>query len=228
MTEFAQHGTDYSVVEQEPHDIMRRNLLIGSRLWASSMVFFFFAFLFAYFYLRSLNSHGLWKPKGVDEPEGIGLIIAICLALSGILLAWGAVDQRSDRRPMWRLKGLAALLLGVAAIVVQIIGWSELSFGPTDGGYASVYLGWTGLYTIFVFGMLYWLETTLALSYRYRNHPYGAAEPEPGDAAGDRGREGHDIENPVHLNTAELAALTFSWWTLTVIGVVSWVVLYLV
>jgi heme/copper-type cytochrome/quinol oxidase subunit 3 len=227
MSELAQPSTDYGVVEREPRSAVERNLMIASRLWASSLVFFFFAFLFAYFYLRSLNEHGLFKPKGVKAPEGWGIAIVVCLVLSVVLLRLGAVDQRSDRRPAWRLKGLGALLLGLAAIVLQIIAWSSLGFGPTDGGYASVYLGWTGLYTIFLFGTLYWLVTCLAVSYRYRAEPFGRAAVEPGDASGDPYREAPDIANPVHLNTTEVAALTFTWATLVVIGVVTWFVLYI-
>jgi hypothetical protein len=89
-----------------------------------------------------------------------------------------------------------------------------------------VYLGWTGLYTIFVLGTLYWLETCLALSYRYRGEQFGRAKVAPGDASGDVDREAHDIANPVHLNTSELSALTFTWTTLVAIGVVTWLVLY--
>ena len=168
MSELAQHSTDYGVVEHESTSTVERNLAIGSRLWASALVFFFFAFLFAYFYLRSLNENGLFKPKGVHAPQGFGIAIVICLVLSATLLYLGAADQRADRRPAWRLKGLGAFAFGVAAIALQIIAWASIGFGPTDGGYASVYLGWTGLYTVFVFGTLYWLETCLALSYRYR------------------------------------------------------------
>ena len=228
MTDLARHSTDYGIVERESTSIVERNLAIGSRLWASSLVFFFFAFLFAYFYLRSLNENGLFKPKGVHAPQGWGIAIVICLAVSAVLLYLGAADQRADRRPAWRLKGLGALVLGVAAIVLQVIAWSSIGFGPMEGGYASVYLGWTGLYTIFVFGTLYWLETCLALSYRYRGEPFGKAEVAPGEASGDAHREAHDIANPVHLNAAEVSALTFTWTTLVVIGVVTWFVLYVV
>ena len=44
---------------------------------------------------------------------------------------------------------------------VQCWQYTDLGFGPGDGGYASVYLGWTGLFTIFVFGAMVWLETLL-------------------------------------------------------------------
>jgi heme/copper-type cytochrome/quinol oxidase subunit 3 len=227
MSELASTATAYEIVEQEPPHVMERNLLVAARLWASALVFFFFAFLFAYFYLRSLDEHGLFKPKGVDPPQAWGAVIVVALAASAALLAWGARDQQGDRRPAWRLKGTAALLLGVVAVVGQVIAWAGLGFGPTDGGYASVYLGWTGLYTIFVLATLYWIETCLALSFRYREEPFGRAEVQPGDASGDPYREAPDISNPVHLNTAEVAAATFAWTILAAIGVVSWIVLYL-
>ena len=228
MTDLAHPATDYSVVEREPPVVMERNLFVASRLWASALVFFFFAFLFAYFYLRTLDSHGLFKPKGVDSPQTWGAAVAICVVASAVLLWWGAADQRADRRPLWRLKGVGALVLGLAAIVLQIVAWTRLDFGPTDGGYASVYLGWTGLYATFLLGMSYWLETCLALSQRYRDEPFGRAEVKPGHASGDTDREAHDIVNPVHLNTAAVTALTFSWTTLALIGVATWVVLYIV
>jgi heme/copper-type cytochrome/quinol oxidase subunit 3 len=220
--------SSYGVVEREPPEILRRNLLIGSRLWASSLVFFFFAFLFAYFYLRSLDAHTAFKPKGVHAPQAWGVVVVLCLAASAALLAWGGADQRADRRPAWRLKGVGAALLGLAAVVAQVVAWSQLGFGPTEGGYASVYLGWTGLYTIFVFASLYWLETCLAVSFRYRKEPFGRAQVEPGHASGDPDREAHDVANPVDVNTAEVGALTFTWTTLAAIGVVSWIILYLI
>jgi hypothetical protein len=54
-----------------------------------------------------------------------------------------------------------------------------------------------GLYALFVFCSMYWLETTLAVSFRYRNEPMAQARVEPGDASGDPGRTAHDIANPV-------------------------------
>jgi heme/copper-type cytochrome/quinol oxidase subunit 3 len=219
--------SDYGVVEREPREVMERNLNVAARLWSSATVFFFFAFFFAYFYLRSLNNSHLWKPKHVGVSNGWGITITLCVLVSAVLLYLAKGDQLADRRDQWRLKGLAALGLGLAAVVLQIVAWATIGFGPASGGYASVYLGWTGLYTLFIFVSLYWLETCLAVSFRYREHRFGAAEVEPGDAAGDTYREAHDIENPVHLNVAQLAALSFYWSILAGVGVVTWIVLYL-
>ena len=102
MTEYASHDTDYSVVEQEPHAILARNLRVGAHIWSSATAFFFVAFLFAYFYLRSLNNQHQWKPKGIDAPTGWGIAIVVCVVVSLALAIWGAADQRADRRPLWR------------------------------------------------------------------------------------------------------------------------------
>jgi heme/copper-type cytochrome/quinol oxidase subunit 3 len=227
VSDLASHATDYSVVEEEPPAILARNLRVAAHIWSSATGFFFVAFLFAYFYLRSLNENHQWKPKGISAPTGWGTAIMLCVVAATLLVMWGAVDQRADRRPLWRMKGVAALALGLLAVVLQIVAWSRLSWGPTHGGFASVYLGWTGLYALFVFGTLYWLETILAVSYRYRNEPMDAPRVTPGEASGDPHRTAPDIANPVTLNTSELQALTAYMGVLAAIGVVTWVVLYL-
>ena len=145
MTELADHSTDYSVVEREPPEVMARNLRIASHLWSSATAFFFAAFLFAYFYLRSLDSSAVWRPKHVDPSLTLGTLTAAALVAAAALLRLGLADHRATNRPAWRVKGALALVLLVAAVTLQIVEWSTQGFGPTDGPYASVYLGWTGL-----------------------------------------------------------------------------------
>jgi hypothetical protein len=105
------------------------------------------------------------------------------------------------------------------------VTWTQQGFGPADGGFASVYFGWTAFQFLFVLGTLFWLETTLAMSFRYRRIPSGA--PEPGHASGDPYRAAHDIRDPLSLVRAELVALSFYWIFLAGIAVLGWVVLYL-
>jgi len=223
VTELAHHSTDYAVVEREPPEVMARNLRTAAQLWSSATAFFFFAFLFAYFYLRSLNQSHLWKPKGVDAPVAGGTIVA-ALVVASALVAWaGARRLAAGDERAWRGAGSLALALGLAAVVAQVVVWSRLGFGPTDGGFASVFLGWTGLYAIFVVGSLYWLETLVAASFRYRG-----ARHEPGEASGDADRTGDDIARPLSLQPAGAQAFAFAWAVLAAVGAASWVVLYLV
>jgi heme/copper-type cytochrome/quinol oxidase subunit 3 len=228
MTELASHDTDYAVVERESPELLTRNLQVAAQLWASATLFFFVAFMFAFFYLRSLDKAALWKPKHIDPSMAWGTIEMASLVVAALLLFWGMADQAADRRPLWRLKGLVAFGLGVFAVVAQIIEWLQAGWGPTNGGFASVYLGWTGLYLLFVIGALIWLEIILAVSFRYRMHAMTNVPVAPGDAAGDADRTGQDIADPVTLNIAGLRACTFYFSVLTAIGVLSWILLYLI
>jgi heme/copper-type cytochrome/quinol oxidase subunit 3 len=222
----AYEGTGYEVVEEEPPEVLGRNLVSASYLLAGATAFFFIAFVFAYFYLRSLNNAGMWKPKGVDASIGWGTAILACYVLSALLLRLGLTDHRALRRRQWRLKGIAALLVGVVGLVLQVIDWTHESFGPADGGFASVYFGWTAFLFLFVFCTLLWLEMTLATSVRYRRMETDA--PPPGHASGDPHRTAHDIREPLSLVRAELVGLSFYWTFLAGIAVVTWIILYLV
>ncbi|HZT83811.1 MAG TPA: cytochrome c oxidase subunit 3 [Gaiellaceae bacterium] len=222
----AYHGTGYEVVEEEPPELLGRNLVSASYLLAGATAFFFVAFLFAYFYLRSLNNAGMWKPKGVDASVGWGTAVVACYVLSALLVRLGLADHRALRRRQWRIKGFAALLVGLAGLVVQAIAWTQQSFGPADGGFASVYFGWTSFLFLFVLGTLIWVETTLAMSLRYARVESGA--PAPGEASGDPHRTAHDIRDPLSLVRAELVGVSFYWTFLAGIAVVTWIVLYLI
>ena len=225
MTELAAHSTDYSVVEREPPEVMARNLRLASHLWSSATAFFFAAFLFAYFYLRSLDRSAVWRPKHVDPSLTLGTLTAVALVAAAALLWLGLTDHRADRRPAWRIKGVIALVLLLASVVLQIVEWATQGFGPTDGPYASVYLGWTGLMALFVVGLAYWVETTLATSFRYRHSLVGG--PPEGHGSGDADRTEPDIDDPLSLVRPELEAVSFYAIFLAGIGVVTWVILYL-
>ncbi|HEY7421502.1 MAG TPA: hypothetical protein VH541_05785 [Gaiellaceae bacterium] len=222
----AYEGTGYEVVEEEPPELLGRNLISSSYLLAGATAFFFIAFVFAYFYLRSLNNAGMWKPSGVDASIGWGTAVVACYVLSAVLVRLGLSDHRALRRSQWRIKGVAALVIGVVGLVLQVLAWTHESFGPADGGFASVYFGWTAFLFLFVLGTLLWLEMTLATSLRYSRVESGA--PAPGEASGDPHRTAHDIRDPLSLVRAELVGLSFYWTFLAGIAVVTWIILYLI
>jgi heme/copper-type cytochrome/quinol oxidase subunit 3 len=226
MTELAAEETRYEVVEQEPPELLGRNLSSAGHLLASSTAFFLLAFLFAYFYLRSLNNAHLWKPKHVDPSLTLGTIVTALIVIAAAALRLGVADQRASRRAEWRLKGAVALVAGIVALVLQIVEWAVIGFGPASGGYASVFFGWTAAQVLCLLGAAYWLETVLATAVRYRNVPVGH-RPEPGHASGDPYRPGHDVADPISLVRPGLEALTFYWTFLAGAAVIAWIVLYL-
>lgn len=227
MSEFVSSSAGYAVVEEEPPEVAARNLRTGSQLWASASAFFFIGFVFAYFYLRSLNNGHMWRPKHVDPSLALGTAFTACLVAAAVVLWFALQDQLAARRPQWRAKGLAALALLVAAIALQIAAWATQGFGPTEGGYASVYFGWTAMLLVFVVGTTFWLETVVATAIRYRKVPIGGMPP-PGHASGDPHRKGHDIADPISLVRPQLAAVSFYTQFIALVAVITWIVLYLV
>jgi heme/copper-type cytochrome/quinol oxidase subunit 3 len=187
-----------TTIEPESPELVSRNLAAGVRLWAGATTFFFFCPFFAYFYLRSLDSAGLWRPAGVDPPQGSGAAVMALVVLSSLVLV---LASRPERESAWRLLVALSLVLGLAAVVLQCVAYARLGFGPTDGGYASVFVAWTGLNALFGLGTMIWLETLLA---------YGL-----------RSRDSLPLVRP------RLGALAFYWTYLAGLGVVMWVVLYL-
>jgi len=184
----------------EPPEVQERNIWLGVRVIAGVTIMFFLAFVFAYFYLRSLNNAGRWQPPRVDPPQAYGAVIVGLFALSAAALAYADRAARSART--WLPVAGVALALGIAGCVVQGVEWANLGFGPLDGGYASVFLGWTLLFTLFVLLAMFWVEIVFATGVRHRRAA-GAYVPHGLDAA------------------------SFYWMLLAVIGVIAWVILYL-
>ena len=110
----------------------------------------------------------------------VGILVLTSVLVSVVLLRLALLELRAQARPLWWLAALAALVFGLVAVGVQCWQYTDLGFGPGDGGYASVYLGWTGFFSIFVLGVMLWLEALLAST---RRTALPAAQIEPGVAA---------------------------------------------
>ncbi len=214
----------YATVEHEPPELAARNLRVGVQLWASATVFFFFVFLFAYFYLRELNEHNLWRPKHVDPSLTLGTLSLAAVVVAAVLARLGLADHLAGRLERWRMLGVASIIALLIAVGLQVAEWATQGFGPTNGAYASVYLGWTGLFALFLIGLAYWLETIVATSVRYRKT---GGELPAGAAAGDPHRGEHDIADALSLLEPELESASFYASFLAGLGIVSWIVLYL-
>jgi heme/copper-type cytochrome/quinol oxidase subunit 3 len=148
-----------TVAAAEP-ELLARNIRIGSRIWAAAQAFFFLAFFFAFLYLRALNTNGLWRGWPPHHPSpsiAFGVAILICV-LASAALARGAAFVAPG---MWTLAVRASLALALAAVGLQAAQFSSLGFGPTDAAYASVFVGWSGLYALFLLGTCYWLATVV-------------------------------------------------------------------
>lgn len=187
-------------------------MYLAGRLLAGAATFFFLAFLFAYFYLRSLNENHMWQPAHVKPDQALGAVVVACVVVSALLAVLAGRQMKRHSRS-WVVSVAVSLTLGLAAVAVQCIEYTVLHFGPTNGGYASVFCAWTGLYAMAVLTTMYWLETQVATELRARRTP----------AAAHHG----DIADADLLIAPSLDAAVFFWSYLAGIGVVTWICLYL-
>src|ERR1019366_3053730 len=132
-------------IPPEPPDVGARALLVASRLLAGASTFFFLAFLFTYFYLRSINQEHLWRPPHINPDQALGAAMIACVIVSATLTTMGA-RQMKGRSSGWLGPAIGGVAFGLAAVGLQCIEYTAQHFGPADGAYASVFCAWTGLY----------------------------------------------------------------------------------
>jgi hypothetical protein len=119
------------------------------------------AFIFAFFYLRSLNSHGLWYPSGPSATKpsiAVGTTIMVLILVSAIVQTLGLQQVKAGKRNVWVMAGIAAIVLGLAAAGIQIWQLTSLSFEPGGSGFASVFVGACPVLVVLVLASMLWLE----------------------------------------------------------------------
>ena len=151
-------------IELEPPEWQPRALRAGARGLCGAVAFFMVSFVFAYFYLRAQDPDKDWKIGHVKPSVGLR-------ARSSSSCWWPArwrCASRPRRPELTVSAGAAALVLALLSVVLQVIDWTTLGFGPESGGYASVFVGWTAFYSVITLACVYWIETQVATAWRRR------------------------------------------------------------
>jgi heme/copper-type cytochrome/quinol oxidase subunit 3 len=189
----------------------------GSRLALGSLSFGFGAFIFAFFYLKSLNSHGLWYPAGFHGPKvWLGTLIMGLIVVSAAAQTVGLQRIKAASRGAWLGAAAVALVLGLAAVALQVYELVSLSFWPGANGFASVFTGASPVYLVIAFAALVWLETLIM---RCRAIPAISFVEQPPTFA-----EAFAVQR----FQSTLSAFTVVWNYLAVVAVIMWVLFYLV
>jgi heme/copper-type cytochrome/quinol oxidase subunit 3 len=187
----------------------------GSRLAIGGLTFLFGAFVFAYFYLRSLNSSGRWEGSGFVHPSlWMGTTIMLLAEVSACVHYFGLQRIKAGRKDTWQISGLLALGLGLAAVAMQIYQLTDLPFPPGSSGYSSVFTGFYPVLLVIQLAGLLWLEILLA---RARFIPAVSFVEQP----------------PTYTETftvqrfqASLSAFSNVWNYLALIALVFWLLFY--
>ena len=186
------------------------NLTIGVRLMCSAVAFLFISFLFAFFYLRAVNSNGLWRPKGVEPVQSWGIAVIVLMILAAVVFDAARRALVGGSESGWRGGALAALALSVLVIVAQGLEWATISFRTYQGGWAAVFWGWTLVQLLFWLGAVYWIETLAAQTFR---RPAASAR---------EGTAGTEVLRP----SADSAIVYL--YSMAFMGIIAYVLVYLV
>lgn len=192
----------------------------GTRLALGALSFLFGAFVFAFFYLRSLNSHHLWYAATGPFPTvprmATGVVIMALIVVSAAVQTLVLQQIKAGRKSAWLTGATIALLFGLAAVGLQIWQLATLSFHPGASGFASVFVGFYPVFLIIVFCVMVWLEILIM---RCRVIPQISFVEQPPTYA-----EAFSVQR----FQAGLSAFTVTWNYLAVVAIIAWILFYLV
>jgi hypothetical protein len=189
----------------------------GARLALGGLTFGLGAFVFAFFYLRSLNSHDEWYPAGFTGPQAwVGIVVLLLIVVSAAVQTLVLQRIKAGHKGAWQGGALVALVLGLVAIAIQIWQLTDLPFWPGSSGFASCFVGFYPVFMVLVFCAMVWLETLIM---RVRSIPELAFVEQPPTYA-----EAFAVQR----FQASLSAFTVVWNYLAVVAIIAWVLFYLV
>jgi len=191
----------------------------GVRLALGGMSFLFGAFVFAFFYLKSLNSHGLWYPSGqfATIPKAwYGATITLLVVVSALVQTAALQLIKRGNKAAWQRGAVVALVLGLAAVAFSILQLLYLPFWPGQSGFASVFVGYWPVYLLIALCSMVWLEMLIMRARGIPQISFVEQPPTYADAFA------------VQRFQASLSAFTLAWNYLAVMAVIGWILFYLV
>jgi heme/copper-type cytochrome/quinol oxidase subunit 3 len=188
----------------------------GVRLALGGMSFLFGSFVFAFFYLKSLNSHHLWYTAGSHPKAWYGVLIMALVVVSALVQTAALQLIKAGNKAAWQRGAVVALVLGLAAVVFSILQLLSLPFWPGASGFASVFVGYWPVYLTIALCAMVWLEMLIM---RARSIPQISFLEQPPTYA-----EAFAVQR----FQASLSAFTLAWNYLAVMAIIAWILLYLV
>ncbi|HEY3952807.1 MAG TPA: hypothetical protein VGM53_05485 [Streptosporangiaceae bacterium] len=199
------------------HESALNALWTGTRLAIGGLSFLFGAFVFAYFYLRSLNSAGRWQGSGYHPPSMLwGTVIMFLVLVSAGVQYAGLQQIKAGNKRLWQIAGLTALFMGLAAVGLQIAELLYLPFWPGSSGFSSVFVGFYPVFLTILLVVMVWLETLLA---RSRFIPAILLVETPPT---------YEDAYAVQRFQASLSSFTVIWNYLAVMALLFWVFFYVI
>ena len=146
---------------------------LGMFLFIASEAMLFGAFFTAYFFVRVVNpdAPATWPPPPFEFPVFVASVNTAILVASSFTIHWATqAIKRGDRNGL-RAGLVITILLGSAFLLTQMVEYSHVGFNTSDGAFASVFFGLTGLHGAHVFVGLSLLTMAAVRSFRGHYSP---------------------------------------------------------
>ena len=171
--------------------------------------------MFAYFYLSSSNGHSAWLPKSTTPPQaGYGIAILVLIVVSAVLQTVGLQRIKGGRKGPWATAALVALVLGLAAVALQITQLLNLPFQPGQSGFASVFVGFYPVALVSWLAAMIWLEILIVRARRIPDISFVEQPPTYAETF------------EVQRFQASLSAFTLVWNYLAIVAFIFWLLFY--
>jgi cytochrome c oxidase subunit III len=142
---------------------------LGMFLFIASEAMLFGSFFAAYFFDRVVNPEATaWPPPPFEFPVFVAGVNTAILVTSSFTMHWAVQSIRRGHRAGLRAGLVLTIALGLAFLITQLIEYAHVGFNTSDGAFASVFFGLTGLHGAHVFVGLSLL--TMAAVRAFRGH----------------------------------------------------------
>jgi len=123
---------------------------LGMFLFIASEVMLFGSFFTAYFFIRVVN-HEPWPPPQFHLPVFVAFVNTVILVTSSFTMHWALQSIKRGNRAGMKAGLVLTILMGLAFLLTQMLEYARIGFNPSDGAFASIFFGLTGLHGAHVF-----------------------------------------------------------------------------
>jgi cytochrome c oxidase subunit III len=124
--------------------------LLGVLLFIVSEAMLFGSFFTAYFFVRAVQGED-WPPAPFDFPVNVAFVNTCILVSSSATMHYALHSIKRGNRTGLQVGLAVTFLMGVVFLGTQINEYFKAGFAISDGAFASVFYGLTGLHGAHVF-----------------------------------------------------------------------------
>jgi len=175
--EAALHGGEHHGPPVANQSSRIASVTLGMFLFIGTEAMLFGSFFTAYFFVRVVNpgatiitpeKWAVWPPLPYEFPVFVAGINTCILVTSSFTMHWALQSLKRGNRAGLKAGLVLTILMGLAFPLTQMIEYAHVGFNMSDGAFASVFFGLTGLHGAHV--LIGLILLTIAATRAFRGH----------------------------------------------------------